>query len=99
LIIEEKGTNAHSDENEQTSKPMLATFIGWLLMQRFTADVTNIGCDRVIGITPRALYDVVVHGRTPQRFGLAKSHFVLLINVSANGQLHDFKKKMFFQSF
>jgi hypothetical protein len=78
---------------------MLTAFIGWLLMQRFTADVTNIGCDRIIGITPGALYDFVVHGRTPQRLGLAEPNKIILIEVSADGHLYDFKKKLFFQSF
>jgi hypothetical protein len=77
LIIEEKGTNACCDQYEQTHQPMLTVFIGLLLMQRLTADVTNIGCDRIIGITPGALYDVVVHDRIPQRLVLAKSYFVM----------------------
>ena len=98
-MIDKKGTDAGGDEHENTNKPVFAARIGWLLMQRFTADVTNIRCDRIVSITPGALYDFVVHRRIPQRFGLAKFHSNILIDVSADGYLHDFKKKSIFQSF
>jgi hypothetical protein len=69
VIIDKKSTETCRDKQEQTNKPMMTAFVGLLRMQWFTADVTDIGCNRIISFTPGALYDVIVQGRTPQYFG------------------------------